>query len=812
VTLLRDFRYALRRLLHDPGFSLVIVATLALGIGATTAIFSIVQAVLLRPLPYPEPDRLVTTFHFYPSLNDLEAGYAVPTYYDIGTRTRLFDSYAVTSGGGVTMTDGGQPERLTIVSATGQYFKVYGANAVLGRTFVAGEDEPGRDHVIVVGHDLWQKRFGGSAAVIGRRLVLDGEPYEVIGVMPEGFRDTLRRQADAWVPLSFKPEQRADDRRTNEFLGMIGRLRAGIDVQQATRDMHAFADQLKKDFPNQYPNDWTINTRSLSEVGRQRLRPALLVLLGAVGVVLLIACTNLANLLLARATGRSRELAIRTAIGATRASLVAQLLSESLVLAVTGGAAGLLIAWALTRVVSAADPLQWPWAADVRLDAIVLVFAAGVSVATGVLFGILPALYASKTDLHTGLREGGRSGTDGPRGLLARRILVVSEVALALTLLVSAGLLVRSFARLVQVTPGFDPSNVLTFTIALPEAKYPTDAAARRFWDEALAQMEAVPGVTAAATSSVLPFSGQWSTGSFTVEGYQPPRKQPGPWGDVRTVSPSYARTMRIRLLKGRFLDAKDRDDTRPVVVVDDEMIRRYWPNQDPIGKRITFEDGTSPTATWIEVVGVVEHTAHEGLDAERRLQLYFSYAQQPRPSRLMGVAVRTARDPERSVNDLRRAVLSVDRDVPLFNVRTMDAMMGTAASERRLSMVLLASFAALALLLAALGIYGVLAYDVTRRTQELGLRMALGARRSSVLTLVLAQGLRIVLAGLVVGLAGALAAARLIESQLFGVRSFDPATYVGVAALLAVVALVATLVPALRATRVDPLEALRYV
>ena len=328
MTLLRDFRYALRRLLHDPGFSLVIVATLALGIGATTAIFSIVQAVLLRPLPYPEPDRLVTTFHFYPSLNDLEAGYAVPTYYDLGTRTRLFDSYAVTSGGGVTMTDGGQPERLTIVSATGQYFKVYGANAVLGRTFVAGEDEPGRDHVIVLGHDLWEKRFGGSAAVIGRRLVLDGEPYEVIGVMPEGFRDTLRRQADAWVPLSFKPEQRADDRRTNEFLGMIGRLRAGIDVQQATRDMHAFADQLKKDFPNQYPNDWTINTRSLSEVGRQRLRPALLVLLGAVGVVLLIACTNLANLLLARATGRSRELAIRTAIGATRASLVAQLLSD----------------------------------------------------------------------------------------------------------------------------------------------------------------------------------------------------------------------------------------------------------------------------------------------------------------------------------------------------------------------------------------------------------------------------------------------------------------------------------------------------
>ena len=808
---LRDVRYAVRRLVHNPGFSLVVVATLALGIGATTAIFSIVQAVLLRPLPYPEPERLVTTFHFYPSLNNLEAGFAVPTYYDLGARTHIFDSYAVLTRGGVTMTDGGQPERLSIVRATGDYFKVLGWSAAIGRTFAPGEDVSGRDHVLVLSHGLWTERFGANPGVIGRKVTLDGEPYEVVGVMPAGFRDTARRRADAWAPLSFTAEQRADNRRTNEFLGMIGRLRAGVGADQADRDMHAFASQLKKDFPDQYPPDWTINTRALSEVGRQKLRPTLLVLLGAVGLVLLIACTNLANLLLARATGRSRELAIRTAIGATRASLVAQLLAESLTLAIVGGGVGLLLAWGLTRVVAAADPLQWPWAADVRLDGVVLAFAALVSVATGLLFGTLPALYASKTDLQTGLREGGRSGADGPRGQIARRVLVVGEVALALALLVTAGLLVRSFARLVQVTPGFDPANVITFTAALPEAKYGTDAQKRQFWDEALARLQSVPGVVSAGMTSVLPFGGQWSTGGFTVEGYQPAPNQPAPWGDVRTVSPSYAQTMRIRVLKGRFLAADDRESARPVVVVDDETVRRFWPNQDPIGKRLTFEDATSPTATWIEVVGVVEHTAHEGLDADRRVQLYFSYRQQPGPPRAMGVVVRTSGEPERAANDLRRAVFAVDRDVPIFDVRTMEAMMGSAAGERRLLMVLLTSFAALALLLAALGIYGVLSYDVTRRTQELGLRMALGARRGAVLGLVLGQGLRITAAGLAVGLAGAFWAARLIESQLFGVPTFDPLTYVAVAGVLAAVATVSTLVPAWRATRVDPMEALRY-
>jgi putative ABC transport system permease protein len=806
----RDLRYAVRRLVQNPGFSVVVVATLALGIGATTGIFSIVQAVLLRPLPYPESDRLVTTYHFYPSLNDLEAGYAVPTYYDLATRTQLFESYAVTQQRGVTMTGGGEPERLTVVRATGRYFDVFKASAAMGRTFAPGEDERGRDRVVVLGHGLWVKRFGRDPRIVGTRLVLDGEPFEVIGVMPEGFRDTQRRRADAWVPLSFTPAQRADDRRTNEFLVMIGRVKPGVTLEAAARDMRTFADQLKRDYPDAYPPDWTIRTRALAEVGRQTLRPALLVLLGAVTLVLLIACANLANLLLARATGRSRELAVRTALGATRRSLIVQLLSESMVLALVGGGLGLLLAWALTRVVSAADPAQWPWAGDVRLDAAVLGFAMVTSLATGLLFGTLPALYASRTDLQASLREGGRSGADGPRGRLARRFLVAGEVALALTLLVGAGLLVRSFARLVQVTPGFDPSGVVTFSVALPEAKYGSDEQKRAFWDDALARLQALPGVVSAGTTSVLPFSGDWSTSGFTVEGYQPPRNQPGPWGDVRLVSPGFLQTMKVRLIRGRFLDESDRAGSRLVAVVDDELVRRYWPNTDPIGRRITFGDASSPEAQWIEVVGVVEHTAHEGLDADRRVQVYGSYRQQP-GLRFAGVAVRTSRDPLAVVNDLRRAVASVDRDVPIFEVRTMEAMMGSASNERRVSMLLLAAFAALALLLAALGIYGVLAYDVTRRTQELGLRMALGARRGAVLGLVMGQGLRITAAGLVAGVAGALAASRLIETQLFGVTSFDLVTYAVVGLLLTAVALVATLVPAWRATRVDPMEALRY-
>ena len=806
--LARDVRYALRRLLHSPGFAAVVIATLALGIGANTAIFSVVNAVLLRPLPYPAPDQLVTVFHHYPSLSNLEAGFAVPTYRDVGERTRTFDSYAVASSWAVNLTGRAEPERLPALRATAGYFRVLGTAPLLGRTFLPGEDQPGRDHVVVISAGLWQRLFGGRPDVLRSTLQLNGEPYQIVGVMPPSFRDFYMRQANLWAPLAFKPEQFADDKRTNEFLRMMGRLKAGVTVERAARDMTALGEQLKKDYPTQYPPDWTLKTRALAEEGRQTIRPALLVLLGAVALVLLIACANIANLLLARAAARARELAIRTALGATRATLVVQMLAESVVLSIAGGALGLLLAYGALRALVALNPSNIPRIEDIRIDTVVLVFTSLVSIGTGLVFGMLPALHAARADVQSGLREGGRSNV-GDGGTIVRRGLVVAEIALALVLLVSAGLLIRSFARLQQVNPGFDPRNLVTLNVALPPAKYPTAAQQASFWDRALPQLASVPGVIGVAATSVMPFSGDGSTGSFTVEGYQAPKGQPGPWGDIRIVNPQFHRDMRIRLLKGRYLTDEDRDGSRPVAVVDDEMVRRYWPNTDPIGKRLTFDDNPTATSTWLAVVGVVEHAAHEGLDADRRVQLYLSYRQRPLP--FFAIAVRTAGEPTQIVNALRAAIHAIDRDQPISQVRTMDELMGSAVAQRRLSTTLLAVFASLALLLAAIGIYGLMSFDVTRRTQEMGLRMALGAAQGSVLSLVVGQGMRLAGVGLAIGLVGAIAAGRLIEHQLFGIRMTDPATYAGVAALLAVVALAATMIPAIRATRVDPIEALRY-
>jgi putative ABC transport system permease protein len=806
--LVRDVRYALRRLTHNPGFAIVIVATLALGIGANTAIFSIVNTVLLRPLPYPGGERLVTVFHFYPSLNDLEAGFAVPTYRDLGERTHTFERYAVMRPWGVSLTGRGRPERLEGMHATARYFDVLGIHALLGRTFADGEDQQGRDHVVVLSHGTWQRLFGGRRDVLGMRLQLNGEPYEVVGVMPPDFHDFFSRRTELWAPLAFKPEQYADNARTNEFLRMYGRLRRGVSVEQASGEMTALGTQLKKDFPNAYPPDWTLKTRALEEEGRQRIRPALLILLGAVGLVLLIACANVANLMLARAAARGREFAIRTALGATAGTLARQMLTESVVLSTAGGAIGLLIAYWAVRSLVALNPTNVPRVEELSVDSPVLLFTLAAAVLTGLVFGIFPSLHAAHADVHAGLREGGRSQT-GDTGRMVRRGLVVVEIALALALLGSAGLLIRSFARLQQVEPGFDPRNLLTFDVSLPEAKYTTPEARAAFWDALLARLAALPGVTTAASTSTMPFSGDWSTGSFTVEGYHPAKGQPAPWGDIRLVSPGYHAAMRIQLLKGRWLSEQDRKGSRPVALVDDEMVKRFWPNQDPVGKRLGFGDEGAKDLEWIEVVGVVEHAAHEGLDAERRVQLYLPYGQQPFLN--MSIAVRTAGEPLQLVNAVRAAVSSVDRDQPIANVHTMDDLMGSAVGQRRLSTTLLSVFAGTALLLAAIGIYGVMSFDVTRRTQEMGLRMALGAARGSVLSLVVRQGMMLAGIGLIIGFVTAFASMRLIESQLFGISIGDPPTWTGVVAVLGFVALAATLVPALRATRVDPMEALRY-
>ncbi len=804
----RDVTYAIRRLLHNPGFSLVVVLTLALGIGANTAIFSIVNGVLLRPLPYDQPDRLVALNHFYGNLDGLEAGFAVPTYRDIRERMTIFDAFAVGQGWNANLTGMGQPERLIASKTTAEFFKVYGVAPQLGRTFAVGEDQAGRDKVVVLSHGFWHRRFGGDPTVVGRKILLDGEPYDVIGVMPLGFYSFFNRSTDLWGPAVFTPEQYSDDSRTNEFLVAAGRLKPGIGIDQATRDVTAFAKTLKRDFPDAYGREWTITATSMNELSTRRIRTALLVLVGAVGFVLLIACANIANLLLARAASRTREVALRAALGATRTDLIRQLLAESVLLAVVGAMVGLGIAYGAVRGLVATVPVDLLRVDAIQIDGTVLAFTLAIAIVTGLLFGIAPAVHASRADLHDALKDGARSA--GERGgHWLRRTLVVAEVALALTLLVGAGLLIRSFARLQGVDPGFEPTNLVTFSVALPRSKYEEPVSRAAFYEALVQRLATLPGVDAVGATSTMPFGGSWSTGSFNVEGYQSPEGQPGPWGDQRLVTPGFHEAMKIRLLKGRLIAPADREGAPRVAVVDTEMVRRYWPNADPVGKRITFSDDmTAADTPWITVVGVVDHTAHEGLDAERRVQIYRPVAQ--RPILQMTVALRSQGDPTQLVTSVRQAVLAIDPDQPIAQVRTMESMMDEALGQRKLSMYLLGTFAGLALLLSAIGIYGVMSFDVTRRTQELGVRMALGAARRSVLSLVLRQGVGLALVGVAIGLAGAFALTRVLEAQLFGITRTDPATFALVAVVLTLVATMATLIPALRATRLDPVRALR--
>ncbi len=810
-TFLQDLRYSLRRLARSPAFTGIVVLTLALGIGANTAIFSAVNAVLLRPLPYPDSHQLVTIEHLYPSL-DLEAPVSVPGFLDYKRKSRSFTSMAVQTGWQVNLTGIEEPVRLQGQRVTGEFFATLQVPALLGRTLQPGEDSAGHDRVAVLSYDAWRRIFGGAPDIVGRSLSLNGESYEVVGVMPSGFRDFFNRNAEVWAPLVFQLDQMSDNNRTTEFLNLTARMRPGVPLEQAAGEMRTMAEQLKRDYPDNYPENWTLIVTPLSIQATGNVRPALLVLLGAVGFVLLIACANVANLLLARAATRSKEIAVRTALGATRERLLRQLLTESILVSLAGGAVGLLLAYAGVRALVAADIRNLPRSEEIGIDGIVMLFTLGVSLLAGVLFGLAPAVHTATPDLHGALKEGGR-GTTADRGSHAlRRSLVVTEVALALTLLTGAGLLLKSFARLQRVDPGFDPANLLTFNLALPQTRYPSDTAQIAFFDQVFPALARVPGVMAAGGTSVMPFGGSWSTGSFDIEGYEPPENQPGPWGDIRLVSPSFFEALRIPLLRGRYLTDDDREGGRPVAVIDQEFVRRYWPNENPLGKRFTFGPPPGVTDTtqnqWIEVVGVVGHTAHEGLDADARIQLYLSYRQRGLP--FMQVAVRTRGNPERYVNLIRDAVRSVDPDQPIANLARMEELLSRSVGERRLSMMLLSLFSGIALVLASVGIYGVMSYSVTQRARELGVRIALGADRTDVLRLVLRQGMSLAILGIGIGLAAALALTRLIESQLYGVTATDPATFALVAGVLAATALLANLIPAIRATRLDPAVVLR--
>ena len=810
--ILFDIQYAARRLRHTPMFTAIVVLTLALGIGANSAIFSVVNSVLLRPLGYREPERLVEVFHWYPEIK-LHAGVSAPGFHAYRDEVHDFEFVGVSTGWGVNLTGVGDPQRLQGTQVSGDFFRALGVPAALGRTFRVDEDEVGKEHEVVLSDGLWKRVFGGAPDLVGRQISLNSEPYTVVGVMPAGFKDPWAPATEIWSPIALPSSLFVPNNFTNEFMQLVARLKPGITVQQAHSDLAAFAEDLKKRYPDQFSPTWTLGLTSLSEAKTGNIRPALLVLLAAVGFVLLIACANVANLLLARAAARQKEVAIRTALGAERWVLVRQLLVESLMLAVAGGAIGLFVADASIATLVALNPASVPGAADLRIDGTVVGFTALVAVFTGVLFGLVPAIQTSRGNLHTVLKEGGRGGTADRAGQLVRRSLVVGEVALALTLLAGGGLLLKSFVRLANVAPGFDPSNVLTFTVSLPKSQYPNDTAQRAFFSRLMPRIAQVPGVLAAGGTSVMPFGGSWSTGSFNIEGFTPPPNANSPWGDIRIITPDFLTVLKVPLLAGRLFDARDSKSAAPTTIIDEEFVHRYFKSPaDALGRRIYFERRLGPDSAkkYITIVGVVGHTKHEGLDADARIQFYLADDQITFPLNFMAVAVRTAGEPKLSVNAVRSAVLDVDHNMPISGISDLETLVDQSMGQRRISTILISAFAGLALLLASLGIYGVMSYTVAQRTREIGVRVALGATRRDVMRLIVGQGARIAAAGAVIGLGGALIAARLLRSQLFGVGPADPATLVSIVVLLSVAVIIASAIPAFRAASIHPTEALR--
>ena len=806
-TLLQNLRYAGRQLRKSPGFTTTAVLTLALGIGANSAIFSVINATLLRPLPYADPSRLVTVEHHYPGLNDLLAPVSVPGFLAYEQKKQVFQHAAVETGWAPTLTGRGDPQRVVASLITGDYFTTLGVSAELGRTLTPEENEAGHDKVVVLSHPFWERVMGGERSALGQHVILDGESYEVVGVMPASFRGWIRN-AELWTPIVFTPAQKDPNRFTNEFLNFIGRLAPGTTFEQAKGDIAAYGVSLRTDNPDRFAPDWGLVMTTLDEKADGPIRAALYVLLAAVGFVLLIACANVANLQLARAASRTREIAVRVALGASPGKLVGQLLTESVLLAVIGGGLGLLLAVWVVPALLALNPGNLPPTDEIRVNGTVLLYTLGISVFTGLLFGIMPALQLARTDLHDTLKEGGRGSSGDRRGLAIRRGLVVATVALALTLLAGAGLLVKSFARLVGVDPGFKPDHLLTFNISLPQLRYNNDTLQIAAFERITSALEAVPGAAKVGATSTLPFSGQWSTGSFSIEGYQVPKGAPSPWGDQRVVTPNFLSTLGAPVLKGRLFGPEDRAGTPRVVIVDQEMVNRYWPKDDPIGKRITFNQLTDSTIDWLTVVGVVGHTSHEGLDAQRRVQMYFPLEQVAVNS--MSFIIRTSGDPNALLPSVKAAVRAIDADLPFSRVTTMEALVEQSTGPRRFSMLLLGLFSLVAVGLASIGLYGVMSYNVTQRSRELGVRLALGAATRDLLGLVLRQGMRLVLLGVAVGLVAALAATRLLRSMLFNVSSTDPVTFILIALLLLGVSLLAIWIPARRATKVDPIIALR--
>ena len=795
----QDLRYGARRLLKTPAFTLIAVITLALGIGATSTLFSVVNGILLRPLPYQDSERLMLVSEVSSKRGPM-GGISFPNLLDWREQNHVFTGIAAWGSGGYTLTGTGEPEQLPGSGISYNTFEVLGVPPALGRTFSAEEDRPDHDLVVILGHALWERRFGANPEIIGQKIMINNRSRTVIGVMPPGFK--FPEIAELWVPLALDTRRWT---RNDHGLGCIARLKSGITPAQAQADMNNVARRIEEQNP--ITNEGMGVTLALLHEGLVRdYRKALLILLGVVGLVLLIACANVANLLLARASVRQKEVAIRAALGAHRWRIFRQLLTESFLLGVTGGALGLGLAFWGLDLLLAAIPIDLPFWMKINIDNSVLGFTAGISLLTGLIFGTAPALQATQVDLNKSLKEGGRNATGASHHQL-RRLLVIAEVGLSLILLIGAGLMMRSFLRLQQVKPGYNPENVLTMRVGLPGSRYDTPEKRYAFFKELLDRAGKLSGVQAAGATSNLPLIGGWGR-SLTVEGFPVLSVGQAPMIRHHVITPDYFKAIGIPILQGRdFTDADTREGPK-VTIIDERLAHEYWPGQSPLGKRIRFGP-PEDNEPWHTIVGVVGNVKNESLSLTQSKSVYLPHAEISLAG--MGLAVRAAASPESLAAAIRNQVKEMDANIPLAQVRTMTEVISRSIWQPRLYAILFGVFAGVALLLASVGIYGVMSYSVAQRTHEIGIRVALGARRGDVLRLVVVQGMTLTFAGIVIGLAFALALTRLMQSMLFEVSTADPVTFGLVAFLLVLIALLACYLPARRATKVDPIVALRF-
>jgi putative ABC transport system permease protein len=818
--MINDLRFAFRQLVKSPGFTAVAILTLALGIGACTAVVSLVNALLIRPLPYKAPQELVLLWAKFSGQGLTQIPVSAPEYLDYEKQTTSFEHVAAFDYTDLNLTGGDMPERIQGAAVAPSLFPLLGVAPIQGRVFTNDEFGEGHDDIVILSARLWRRRFNSDPNVVGKQISLNGRNFTVVGIMPAKFEFPIplfniqggrfAGQVDVWKPIAFTKDEL--ESRGSRSYGVIARLKPGVTLGQAQAEINTITANWITQFPESYSPPQIRFGASLYPLHEQivgRMQTALLILLGAVALVLVIACANLTTMLLARAAAREREFAIRVALGATRLRVLRRILSESVLLGVIGGVAGVLLAvWGLD-LLRAIGTQTVPRIAEANLDSRVLLVTFVVSIGTGILFGLVPALASGNPELTEALKEGGRGATSGVRRNRLRNALVVSEVALALVLLISAGLLMKSFVRLQNVDPGFNPKNVLTMELALPQLKYPRGKPVIDFYAEVERRASRIPGVQHASLTSILPLSGSNSDNSFHIEGRPEEETGVSPDEEVRVITPNYFRVLETPLLKGRYFTEADNAEAPGVIIINQAMAKKYWPGEDALGKRINFGNADPQAIKWFTIVGIVGDLRHRGLDENPRPEFYMPHPQ--RPYRGMILALRSAQDPRALVSAIRRELQGFDPEQPLANIKTLEQVTSESIAPRRLSVVLIGVFAAVALLLAAVGIYGVMSFLVVQRTYEIGVRMALGAQRADVLRLVIGHALRLVIIGTAIGLALALVSSRALQAMLYSVGAFDVPTFAGVTLALAAVALLASYIPALRATRADPMLALGH-